>query len=45
MPGKVSHYEDIKGNDSQHIKKGNFTVPITVNGTCMAKFTHTSEEA
>lgn len=45
MPGEVSHYEDIKGNNSQHIKKGNFTIPITVSETHVVKFTYNSVEA
>lgn len=35
----------IRGNDSEHIKKGNFIIPITINEIHMLKFTHNSVEA
>lgn len=35
----------LRGNDSEHIKRGNCTVPIIINDTHMVKFTHTSVEA
>lgn len=34
-----------RSNDSQHIKKCNFTIPITINETHVVKFTHTPVEA
>lgn len=34
----------IRGNDSEHVKKGNFIIPITINETHMLKFTHNSVE-
>ena len=33
------------GNDSEHIKRCNCTISITINETNMVKFTHTAMEA
>lgn len=35
----------VRGNDANHIKKDNCTIPITMNEAHMVKFTHTSVEA
>ena len=35
----------LMGNDSEHIKRCNYTISITINETNMVKFTHTAVEA
>lgn len=46
IPSKYREKFDIlrmlRVNDSKHIKKGNFTIPITISESYMVKFTHTS---